>query len=176
MLFRSAVYAAELRTVYDVIVVSVEDYEYGGKPLGRHLANMLGGGRNLVPPEVFFARFDLLTRSTSGDYDGDRAEAYWLPEFVEHFRNADPSRGFGSDEEQALRLNEDTRTEQTRVETFLQRIPGDASDEYRIHALQRFLLSGLQNLYAVGSISEMWLKSAYMHGYDNASTIHLGQL
>ena len=111
----------------------------------------------------------------AGDYDGDRVDAYWKPEFVKHFTNADPDKSLVGESAQ-MRLSEDTAKDQTTVAEFFEAIPSDASDEDRIYRLQKYLLAASNDIYSVGTISEMWLKCVYTHGYDNPKTIHLSNL
>ncbi|KZT10358.1 uncharacterized protein LAESUDRAFT_693936 [Laetiporus sulphureus 93-53] len=146
-----AVYHEKLRNYMDVIVISTKNHTFEGKLLNRHLASMTGG---------------------AGDYDGDTMEAYWLPDLVEPFRNADPRFAVEPATVQAcLGKNKET------VAEFIDRwVTGSCESAEVIHALQPYLLGALKDSNKVGIYSTYWENSIYSNGYSHETTIFLAYI
>ncbi|OSD08147.1 hypothetical protein PYCCODRAFT_1430316 [Trametes coccinea BRFM310] len=145
-----AVFHEKLRHYYDVIVVSTKSHTYKGKPLDRHLASLTGGG----------------------DYDGDTMQVFWDPRIVDSFKEPDPT--LFATEPPAVQqcLVKDA----TLVSTFLAAIPPSAPEEYKICALQHYLLGALRGSAHVSLYSSWWEKSTYKQGYDHPETIFLAYM
>ncbi|TCD71443.1 hypothetical protein EIP91_010149 [Steccherinum ochraceum] len=142
-----AVLRPELHKYADVIVISTKGHLANGISLSRHLASMTGGG----------------------DYDGDLMFAYWTPELVQHFKEADPSLAIKPPD-----LDTYLVKPKETVEEFLSRAPADP--HLYITELQKHLLSGLRNTEIVGRLSGMWETSMYMNGYNHPDTVQLAYL
>ena len=105
-----------------------------------------------------------------GDYDGDTMEAFWQPEIVNSFTNANPMFAVEPAEVQAcLVKNKET------VEQFLARVPPD-NEEKHIRAIQKYLLGPLQDPTLVGKYSIWWENMTYKNGYRHPDTHLLAYL
>ncbi|KAH9939845.1 RNA dependent RNA polymerase-domain-containing protein [Amylocystis lapponica] len=144
----TAVYNEKLRNYVNVIVISTEDHHFRNTSLGRHLASMTGGG----------------------DYDGDTMTAFWQPEIVDNFENADPKYAVEPVEVQAC-LVKNTET----VAQFMERVSHVAIDD-RIREVQKYMLGPLKDPSLVGRYSTWWENSTYVHGYRHPKTVFLAYL
>ncbi|KAI0827045.1 RNA dependent RNA polymerase-domain-containing protein [Trametes gibbosa] len=148
-----AVSHEKLRHHYNVIVVSTKNHMYHGKQLDRHLASLTGGG----------------------DYDGDTMEVFWDPQLVGAFKEPDP-RKFAVEPpkvQQCLIKNTES------VTAFLTRVPPSGAREgmeYKISALQDYLLGVLRGSVYVSTYSIWWEKSTYKLGYSHEETIFLAYM
>jgi hypothetical protein len=106
-----------------------------------------------------------------GDYDGDKGLLVYYPPVVNSFRNAPLHFSNPPTSEQLERwFYKDTET----VSQLLQRTEGP--DPFpRIHALQEYLLGGLQENVLVGKYSSLHEYSTYTLGYSHPTTIELAQ-
>lgn len=108
----------------------------------------------------------------AGDYDGDTMEVFWDPALVHAFKEPDP-RVFAVEPpevQQCLKKNTET------VAAFLARVPPSAPEEYRISALQDYLLAALRGSAYVSTYSIWWEKSTYSLGYQHKDTIFLAYM
>ncbi|KAH9852493.1 RNA dependent RNA polymerase-domain-containing protein [Lenzites betulinus] len=148
-----AVFHEKLRHYHNVIVVSTKNHLYRGKQLDRHLASLTGGG----------------------DYDGDTMEVFWDPDLVRYFKEPDP-RKFAVEPPRVQEcLVKNTET----VASFLSRVPtSDAGEgmEYKISAMQDYLLGALKGSAYVSTYSIWWEKSTYKLGYSHDETIFLAYM
>ena len=105
-----------------------------------------------------------------GDYDGDTMQAFWQPDLVKDFINADikfltvPPGAQASTEEI-------TET----VEQFKLRMAGKSTDD-EVQEIQSYLLAPLKAPSLVGLYSTWWLNSTYKNGYDHEDTQLLASL
>lgn len=164
-----AVFHERLRHYCNVIVVSTKSHTYQGVPLDRHLASLTGGGKHDVRVSVVYM---LSSVNGAGDYDGDTMEVFWDPALVGAFKEPDP-RVFAVEPpevQQCLKKNTET------VSAFLARVPPSAPEEYRISALQDYLLAALRGSAYVSTYSIWWEKSTYSLGYQHKDTIFLAYM
>lgn len=105
-----------------------------------------------------------------GDFDGDVMFAYWAPELVQDFKEADPSLAFKPPGLDALLV----KPKET-VKEFMSRItPLDEYQSYREH--QKYLLGGVRNPEVPGKVNGFWEHSTYMNGYKNPETHRMAYL
>ncbi|THH27948.1 hypothetical protein EUX98_g6245 [Antrodiella citrinella] len=143
-----AVFKAELLHYVDVIVVSTKGHMVNGTVLDRHLLSMTGGG----------------------DYDGDLLSAYWAPNLVNGFVEADPAlanKPPGLDTYLIKPLE--------TVAEFQERVSA-LEEGSQISQLQRYLLSSLTNPEVVGRINKFWENAVYTLSYSDPETIKLAYL
>ncbi|KAI0360558.1 hypothetical protein OH77DRAFT_1493021 [Trametes cingulata] len=144
-----AVFNDKLRHYCDVIVISTKSHMWQGEPLNRHLASLTGGG----------------------DYDGDTMEVFWDPIIVSSFKEPDP-RLFASEPPEVQQcLSKSTKA----VSAFLREVPPTAAAEYRIFALQEYLLGALKRSHA-STYSIWWEKCTYALGYSHPETVFLAYM
>lgn len=108
----------------------------------------------------------------TGDYDGDTMEVFWDPSIVNDFKSPDPSK-FAVEPpavKQCLLKNSET------VREYLDRLPADASDDFKMYSLQTYLLGALQDKSLVGQYSTWWENSTYYNGYSHPETIFLAYM
>ncbi|CDO75004.1 hypothetical protein BN946_scf184965.g6 [Trametes cinnabarina] len=142
-----AVFHEKLRHYYDVIVVSTKSHLYQGKSLDRHLASLTGGG----------------------DYDGDTLQVFWDPRIVTNFK--EPNLATEPPDVQKC-LVKDTTT----VSAFLAAMPPSAPYDYKIFAMQHYLLGALRSSSHVSLYSTWWEKSTYVQGYAHPETVFLAYM
>ncbi|RDX54626.1 hypothetical protein OH76DRAFT_1341007 [Lentinus brumalis] len=134
----------------DVIVVSTKSHVFNGESLDRHLASLTGGG----------------------DYDGDTMEVFWDPKIVQDFKSPDPRKFAVAPPKVKASLLKNSET----VQEYLDRLPADATDDFKIYSIQRYLLGALQDKSLVGQYSTWWENSTYHNGYDHPETIFLAYM
>ncbi|KAJ8488013.1 hypothetical protein ONZ51_g3830 [Trametes cubensis] len=144
-----AVFHARLRHYCDVIVVSTQSHMYKGRSLDRHLASLTGGG----------------------DYDGDTMQVFWDPNIVNSFREPDPEVSATEPPTVKACLVKDS----TSVSTFLDAMRS-APEEYKVFALQEYLLGALRGDFHVSTYSTWWEKSTYTQGYSHPETVFLAYM
>ncbi|KAI0372068.1 hypothetical protein BV20DRAFT_1065820 [Pilatotrama ljubarskyi] len=144
-----AVFNDRLRHYCDVIVISTKSHMWQGQSLNRHLASLTGGG----------------------DYDGDTMEVFWDPLIVNSFEEPDPHLFASEPPEVQQCLLKSTRP----VSAFLREVPPTAPAEYRIFALQEYLLGALKRSHA-STYSIWWEKCTYALGYSHRETVFLAYM
>lgn len=97
-------------------------------------------------------------------------EAFWQPELVDSFTNADPSFAVEPPEVQAC-LEKSTET----VQEFLARMQA-ADVAAQIREMQKYLLGPLTNPSYVGLYSTWWENSTYKSNYGHQHTVLLAYL
>ncbi|KAI0777795.1 RNA dependent RNA polymerase-domain-containing protein [Trametes elegans] len=145
-----AVFSDKLRNYCDVIVISTRSHMYKGQSLNRHTASLTGGG----------------------DYDGDTMEVYWDPDIVGAFQEPDPRVYAVEPPEVQQCLVKNTQT----VSAFLACVPPSAPMDYKIHAIQTYLLGALRGRSQVSTYSIWWEKSTYKLGYNHRETVFLAYM
>ncbi|KAF9268058.1 hypothetical protein L218DRAFT_892734 [Marasmius fiardii PR-910] len=108
-----------------------------------------------------------------GDYDGDKALLIYDPSLVDGFKNADIK--FADPRNDIERDNFSKHTE--TVSQLLERTkPTKEQPLARMHALQEYLLGGLENMSLVGEYSNMHDYATYVLGYTHKETIRLAHM
>ncbi len=109
---------------------------------------------------------------TAGDYDGDTMEVFWDPKIVQDFKSPDPRKFAVEPPKVKASLLKNSQT----VQEYLDRLPADATDDFKIYSIQRYLLGALQDKSLVGQYSTWWENSTYHNGYDHPETIFLAYM
>lgn len=97
--------------------------------------------------------------------------AYWEPDLVQGFKEADPTLAMKPPGLEAHLI----KPKET-VEEFLTRVPRTPNQENFMHQCQEYLLSGLRGGDIVGKISNMWENAMYTLGYNHPETVKLAYL
>ena len=106
----------------------------------------------------------------TGDYDGDKAQAYWQPEIVKKFVDADLRYSV-----EPAEVAECFDSDKGKVGDFLDEMAGEPV-ETLVQALQKSLLGAIRDTSVVGKYSSYHEHATYSLGYDDPETIRLAYL